>query len=289
MQRQPPRRAGASRAKKTEAIPAAVAKKPKIWLDTRRVSFLYGHLAIDQRTVAELLRVPIAEVERHVREHNLVRGSARPYSRTIAQDLARIVGATLPDLKGAKNDEEWPKLRSFLRDAIVRELKGSSGTWFALDGFIADLPYRLAAAKARLTRSRLEFLAGDLAMPTRDIATLLSAAPSDVLAGLAAFKIVCGSSRHDELNSDSLRTLAHLLGVDEWDVDHAALSRWDRIWPAWKKGTREGLLRLAKKGELDLSVLDAFIAGIPKLAEERRRALKRVVAKAKQTPARNAA
>ena len=273
--------AAAHPAKTNAAKVPCVATKLAAVVDSTQVSFLYGDLAVDQRTVAELLHVSISAVERHVRKDKIVRGRPRAYSAAIASDLARVLGATLPDLSKLKTEDEWPALRTFLRSEVIRELKRTSITWIRLRSFLADLPYRLAAADARLTKSRLGFVCGDLAMSTREIATLFAAPPSIVLARVTGFGIHRGSTRNDKLSSDVLASVAHRFGLSEWPLNYENLSRFDRFWPTWQKGVREGLLRLAAQGRLDLSVLDDFIAEIPQLAEERRRAIARMTAKVK--------
>ncbi|MFI5299054.1 MAG: hypothetical protein ACHREM_13235 [Polyangiales bacterium] len=250
-------------------------------IDSRRVEFLYGDLAVDQSTIAKLIQVPTVALERYIQQNKLVRGKPTygPYSPTIAAVLGRTLRVEVPSVEEVKTDEEWPKLRAFLRTEFLRLVTETRGPWNDVRAFLVELPHLTAAAEARLTKDRLEFLVGDLGMSTRDTAILLSAPSSRVLARIQDFKIHPGSSKHDDLNSDALAVLANRLGLSEWVLDYEALSRFDRYWSTWRKAVREGLLRLAAQGRLDLSVLDTFIANIPAIADERRQRMACMLAK----------
>lgn len=270
-------------------------KMPVAEPDASRVAFLYGDLGLDQRTIARLLGTSIGAIERSVKAHALVRHqpSRGAWSETLVRDLALRLGLTLPDLNGVAPEDVWTKLRVALRAELPKRLTRDAKGWFLLDGFLADLPHRQRAAHDRITRTRLQFLHGDLGVQAPEIARLLDVSWSAVRAALDRAKVHRNEITHIGLNEELLTTLAHALGCDAWPIERTSADgyfRDDRQWPAVRQGTATGLLRLATERRLDLAALDEFIAAIPRLVAERRaRLMSKTPAKRTATSTKKAA
>lgn len=263
--------------------------------DASRVAFLYGDLGLDQRTIARLLGTSIGAIERSVKARALVRHqpSHGAWSEALVVDLATRLGLTLPDVNGVAPEDVWAKLRVALRTELPKRLTRDVKVWFRLDGFLADLPHRQRAAHDRLTRTRLQFLHGDLGMQAPEIARLLDVSWSAVRAALDRAKVHRNEIVHMGLNEELLTTLAHALGCEAWPIERASSDgyfRDDRQWTAIRQGTATGLLRLAAERRIDFAALDGFIASIPKLVAERHaRLMSKTPAKRTATSAKKAA
>ena len=273
---------------KTPARPAP--KIPPHGPDARRIAFLYADLGLDQRTIARLLKTSIGAVERSVKARALVRHqpSYGPWSEALAREFAAWLGLTLPDVTTVDPEDVWTRLRVALRTEVPKKLLRDPKAWFRVDGFLADLPHRQKAADDRLARARLVFLHGDLGMNAPEIARVLDASWVAVRKALDREKLHRNERAHAELNEALLTTLARALGRDEWPILRVGdYYRYDRNWSIVRRGTTEGLLRLASERRLDLAVLDQFIAAIPELAARRRTRFAGSAAKhaAPETPA----
>ncbi len=250
---------------KLQKRPVKVAFEPA---DPRLVAYLYADLGFDQRTIARINGASIGSVEREVKHGKLVRYHPRhgEWSESLIRDLASRLGISLPSLGGVKPGEVWTKLRVALHKELPKALARDPKNRQELVRFFSALVYRQDAAKARLTRSRLAVLHGDLAMQPHEVARILDATPSAVRAALAREKIRYGVRVHSHLTPDRLEDLSHALGSANWCVDvlgsEGYLQR-ARMWPAVRARVGKGLLECVRHHHLDLSVLDRLIASIP--------------------------
>ncbi len=243
--------------------------------DSRHVAFLYGDLGLDQRRIAQTLKVSIGSVERSVKQNQLVRHCPPngEWSEGLVRELAGRLHVTLPDLNGRNPEDVWTRLRVALRGEVPKALARDGKAGFVLDSFLDDLPYLVRASAARLTPARLQFLHGDLGMNAQEIALLFDASWSAVRAALDREKVHRNEMVHHDLDEDLLTQLARSLGRSEWVIHRGGSDgyiRMDRHWSAIRRGVSAGLHRLKTEGRLDLAVLDQFIAAIPRLVAERR-------------------
>lgn len=253
----------------------SLPKSPLLQPVDRHVSFLYGDLGLDQRSIARLLQASITSIERSVKKNGLVRHHPPQgeWSERLVHDLAKRLDLKLPSLTGVEPADRWTRLRIAMRGGVSKALARDGAALDKLDAFLGDLPAQLAAAEARLTRPRLGFLHGDLGMEPAAIARLLDASWSGVRRALNGARIDRNQMVHADFNEDLLAVLARTLGRGEWYIDRTSSDgyiRIDRYWTALRKGTGEGLLQLAAEHRLDLAALDQFISMIPKLVAERK-------------------
>jgi hypothetical protein len=210
--------------------------------------------------------VPLRAVEREVpraREG----WTSRPYSVRVYRDLMELMGeldpAPLPP-----GEREWPAMRERLARQVAHMARNDPGRWRSVDEYLWGLRYVLDAADGRLDQRRLRFLHGDLGMPAVDVAELLDASWLAVRTALTRLDIKPHAGASDDLSESLLRELAHRLGVSEW-TRASTSGRWDLYWPGVKAAARDGLLDLARRGRLDLAVLDAFLDGLAKPSRRR--------------------
>lgn len=237
-----------------------------------RLAFLHGDLCLTEEAVAAIFGVARKEVA-DARERFSVKWCHHVFgqlSRTCFLSLAGLLGVASADIDAVVEGGRWHVMKAVLSREFQRLAKERAIPWKRVDAFLASLPAVQAAAQARVTPAVLEFLYGDLGARIAEVMTILGASEETVRQGLAVHGVERHHEYHPELDERALDELARRLGAEEWPKDWSARSRWDRHWPTVEREVREGMLGLARKGELDCVVLEKFIESIPAIVAEER-------------------
>ncbi len=239
-----------------------------------RLVFLYGDLGFSTKTIAAILGVAETDVAEACKRYSVkwchhVFGQL---GRKTFQALAKLMGFDSGEIDSSDPRHEWQLMRTMLSREFLRLAGEDSIPWTEVDAFLARLPEIQAQAKARVTPTRLEFLYGDLGATLSEIMMFLDVPKEIVYQCLVCDGIERHYTYHPELDEHAFDELARRLGDSAWSND--SLARRDAYyqWPVVKREMREGLARLAKVGQLDLVVLDEFLAGVPAIVEHLRQA-----------------
>lgn len=252
-----------------------MAEDDRVVATTRtRLVFLYGDLGFSTKTIAAILGATEADVAEACKRYSVkwchhVFGQL---GRKTFQALAKLMGFDSGEIDSSDPRHEWQLMKTMLSREFLRLAGEDSIPWNEVDAFLAQLPEVQAQAKARVTPRRLEFLYGDLGASLSEIMMILDVPKETVYQCLVCDGIERHNGYHPELDEHAFDELARQLGDSEWSNDSLARRYAHYRWPVAKREMREALARLAKAGQLDLDVIDDFLANLPAIVERLRQA-----------------
>ena len=234
-----------------------------------RLTFLYGDLCLNTKTVAAIFGVSESDAAAAIKRHSVkwchhVFGQL---SRKTFLALSKVMGFDPTEID-ADERHQWQAMTALLGREFLRLAGEGFVPWNEVDAFLERLPAVQAQAAARVTAPRLRFLYGDLGAKISEIMLILDASEIQVRRGLVLHEVQRHVLCYPELNDQVLDVLVKRLDLADWP------NRWDeytidsRRWSAVVRDVREGLIRVANEGQLDLSAIDEFLAKVPAIAEE---------------------
>lgn len=237
-------------------------------------AFLYGDLGLGAKLIADLLGTTKAHVQRVANERGL-RQRSRVFGELTDGTFVEFVALYSAESKATSFPKlplgrpRWGVMRAFIQRDI-RKCLDHENTWtYRLEWYLSRLPYKLEAARARLTQSRLELLWGEFALSECQIAHLLDTTFGMAVKAIAESGLSKGES-YLRLYRDNYQGLAQALGRDEWEDRTGLRDSTERRYRNRFLAARDGFLKEAESLGFDWSAVDRFIA----TAKERRDAKK---------------
>ena len=234
-----------------------------------RLAFLYGDLGLNSETVAAILGISEFDVIETCAHSSIkLRGHVfGELTRKTFLSLAKLLGFDPSEIYSVTVRDEWQTMKAVLGREFLRLANEGTMPWNELDTFIEGLPEVQAEANARVTEQRLRFLYGDLGANLSEVMLILDASKSDVTHRLSSYGIRRHETYHPELDEHVFNELKKRLGADTWPDYWEERSLMYRYWTTVRREAREGLVGLAGKSRVDLTIIDELLADVPTLAK----------------------